>query len=65
MIIIMNCLRKLNQKWNMTEQKLVDDASCLPLWFGQNYTLVRPYVDGYSLNPMGLPALNQVTIEPH
>ncbi|MGA1823080.1 MAG: SDR family NAD(P)-dependent oxidoreductase [bacterium] len=25
MIIIMNCLRKLNQKWNLTEQKLVDE----------------------------------------
>ncbi|MDP2731208.1 MAG: peptide ABC transporter substrate-binding protein [Dehalococcoidales bacterium] len=45
------------------EQKLVDDAATVPLWFGQNYTLVKPYVKGYNLNPMGLVMLNEVSVQ--
>jgi oligopeptide transport system substrate-binding protein len=51
--------------YQQAEQMLVDDAACLPLWFGQNYILVKPYVDGYELNPMGFAMLNKVRIEPH
>lgn len=45
------------------EQLLVDDAACLPLWFGMNYILVKPYVKGYRLNPMGYAMLNEVWID--
>jgi oligopeptide transport system substrate-binding protein len=51
--------------YQQAEQMLVDDAACLPLWFGQNHILVRPYVKGYELNPLGLPSLNKVSIDPH
>ncbi|MBA7645966.1 Dipeptide-binding protein DppE [subsurface metagenome] len=51
--------------YQQTEQKLVSDAACLPLWFGQNYILVKPYVSGYELNPMGIAMLNRVSIEAH
>jgi len=51
--------------YQQAEQLLVDDAACLPLAFGQNYTLVKPYVSGYSLNPMGLVMLNGVSVGPH
>jgi oligopeptide transport system substrate-binding protein len=51
--------------YQQAEQMLVDDAACLPLWFGQNYILVKPYVKGYNLNPQGLVKLNEVSIEPH
>jgi oligopeptide transport system substrate-binding protein len=51
--------------YRQVEQKLVDDAACLPLYFGENYILVKPYVDGYSLNPMGQAALNRVTVRAH
>ncbi|MFQ6122783.1 MAG: ABC transporter substrate-binding protein, partial [Dehalococcoidales bacterium] len=47
------------------EQKLVNDAACLPLWFGQNHVLIKPYIDGYELNPMGYAMLNKVSIKPH
>lgn len=50
--------------YQQAEQELVDDAACLPLWFGQNYILVKPYVDGYELNPMGFAMLNEVSIRP-
>jgi oligopeptide transport system substrate-binding protein len=51
--------------YQQAEQKLVEDAACLPLAFGQNYILIKPYVKGYQLNAMGLAWLNNVSIEPH
>ena len=49
--------------YQQAEQKLVEDAACLPLWFGRNYILVKPYVSGYNVNPMGFAMLNRVSIE--
>ena len=51
--------------YQKAEQKLITDVACLPLWFGQNYVLVKPYVKGYNLNPLGFAMLNTVSIEPH
>jgi len=50
--------------YQRAEQLLVEDAACLPLWFGQNYILVKPYVLGYNLNPSGFVMLNEVSVEP-
>jgi oligopeptide transport system substrate-binding protein len=50
--------------YRQAEQKLVDDAACIPLWFGKNYVLVKPYVEGYKLNPMGFANLNTVSVKP-
>ncbi len=49
--------------YQQAEQELVEDAACLPLWFGRSYILVKPYVRGYSLNPMGFVMLNRVSID--
>jgi oligopeptide transport system substrate-binding protein len=51
--------------YQQAEQELVEDAAALPLWFEQNYILVKPYMRGYYLNPLGLAMLNKVSIEPH
>jgi oligopeptide transport system substrate-binding protein len=51
--------------YQQAEQLLVDDAACLPLGFGRDYVLVRPYVKGYNLNPLGFAMLNTVSVEPH
>ncbi|MDH5695523.1 MAG: peptide ABC transporter substrate-binding protein [Dehalococcoidia bacterium] len=51
--------------YQQAEQKLAQDAACLPLWFGQNYILVKPYIKGYDLNPLGFAMLNEVSVEPH
>ena len=51
--------------YQQAEQKLVDDAACLPLWFGKNYILTKPYIKGYNLSPLGFPMLNGVSVEPH
>ncbi|MBI2869575.1 MAG: peptide ABC transporter substrate-binding protein, partial [Chloroflexi bacterium] len=48
--------------YQQAEQKLVDDAAALPLWFGKGYVLVKPYVAGYSMTPMGFARLNQVFV---
>ena len=50
--------------YQQAEQMLVEDVACLPLWFGQNYILVKPYVSGYNLNAQGLAMLSSVSIEP-
>lgn len=50
--------------YQQAEQMLVNDAACIPLWFGQNYVLVKPYVSGYNLNPMGFAMLNTVSVKP-
>ncbi len=49
--------------YRQAEQKLIDDAACLPLWFGRNYLLVKPYVKNYQVNPLGFAMLNLVSIE--
>jgi oligopeptide transport system substrate-binding protein len=51
--------------YQQAEQELVSDAACLPLWFGQNFTLVKPYVTGYDINPLGFVMLNRVSVLPH
>jgi oligopeptide transport system substrate-binding protein len=51
--------------YQQAEQKLVDDAACLPLTFGQNYILIKPYIKGYNLNPLGFVRLEEVSVEPH
>jgi len=50
------------EMYRQVEQMLVADAACLPLWFGENYLLVKQYVKGYSLSPLGFANLNTVTV---
>jgi len=55
--------KKSLELYQQIEQKLVADAACLPLWFSRNYVLVKPYVKGYRLNPLGFARLNEVSVE--
>ncbi len=48
--------------YQQIEQKLVDDAACLPLWFGKSYILTKPNVTGYKPTPMGFVKLNKVAV---
>jgi len=50
--------------YQQAEQLLVEDAACLPLWFGQNYILIKPNIKGYNLNPQGFAMFNTVSFEP-
>jgi oligopeptide transport system substrate-binding protein len=51
------------EMYRQAEQMLVDDAAMLPLYFGQSYLLVKPYVKGYVYNAMGFAWLADVWIE--
>jgi oligopeptide transport system substrate-binding protein len=51
--------------YQQAEQIVVDDAACLPISFGVNYVLVKPYVSGYNLNLLGFAMLNEVSVAPH
>jgi oligopeptide transport system substrate-binding protein len=51
--------------YQQAEQMLVEDAACLPLCFGVNYVLVKPYVIGYQLNLLGFAMLNEVSVASH
>ena len=44
------------------ERILVADAAVIPLTFGQNFYLVKPYVTGYRVNAMGMVTLNRVSV---
>ncbi len=49
--------------YQQIEQMLVDDAACLPLYFDVNYLLVKPYVEGLVLTPMGILTLKGVSLQ--
>ena len=49
--------------YRQTEQLVVDEAPCLPLWHGTSHILVKPYVQGYELSPQGVPDLSRVHID--
>jgi oligopeptide transport system substrate-binding protein len=48
--------------YQQAEQKIVDEAACLPLFFGKTYLLVKPYVNNYKLDVQGVPTLKEVTV---
>jgi oligopeptide transport system substrate-binding protein len=48
--------------YRQAEQLLLNDAACIPLYFGRNYILVKPYVKGYKINDLGMVKLNEVYI---
>ncbi len=49
--------------YQQAEQLLMDDTALIPLYVGKNMMLVKPYVKGYELNPIGVVELNKVWID--
>lgn len=45
------------------ERLIVADAPCLPLMYGSNQVLVKPYVSGFAPNALGVPDLTQVRVD--
>jgi oligopeptide transport system substrate-binding protein len=50
------------EMYSRIEQILVNQACCIPLWFGENYILIKPYVRDYYLNPLGIVMLDKVSV---
>jgi oligopeptide transport system substrate-binding protein len=48
--------------YQQAEQQIVNEAACLPLFFGKSYILIKPYVNNYKLDIQGIPTLKEVTI---
>ena len=48
--------------YRQAEEILMDEAACIPLWFNENHMLIKPYVKDFSLNPLGVPRLAQVSL---
>lgn len=48
--------------YRTAETIAVEDAALLPLWFGQNFILVKPGIQNYKYSPLGFPVLNKVYI---
>ncbi len=51
------------EMYQAAEQLVVQDAAVLPLFFGRNYVVIKPYVKGYTLSPLGYPLLSEVSIQ--
>lgn len=51
--------------YQQAEQIIVNDAGCLPLFFGKNYTLSKPYVKGYVASPIGINFLKNGSVSSH
>jgi oligopeptide transport system substrate-binding protein len=49
--------------YSRAEQLLVENACCIPLWFGENYLLIKPYVKDYYLSPLGVVMLDNVSVD--
>jgi oligopeptide transport system substrate-binding protein len=50
-------------KYRAAEQLLISDAAVWPYYFGRSYILVKPYVTGYELSPLGIPLLQNVVVQ--
>ena len=49
--------------YQQIERRILDDWVAVPLWHSRDYVLVRPYVKGFGLTPIGVPILQDVSIE--
>ena len=49
--------------YRRAQRLLLEDAAAIPLWYDRNYVLIKPYVKGYALTPLGLPTLADVRLD--
>ncbi len=50
------------QLYQQAEQKIVDDVPWIPLFHGVDYTLVKPYLSGFTVTPQGSYFLRHTTL---
>jgi oligopeptide transport system substrate-binding protein len=51
------------QMYQRAEQMLVDDAAAIFMTHGLQFVLVKPYIEGYVLSPVGLPLERYLSID--
>ena len=52
-----------NDLYQRVEEIVLDDWVAVPLWHDSQFFLVRPYVRGLELTPIGVPQLQNISIE--
>ncbi len=52
------------QLYQKVEEILREDAAAIPLSFGREYALIKPFVKGFVVNPQGLMELRSVSLTP-
>lgn len=58
-------LQKRMTTYAQIEQRVVADNPAIPLYHSVNYTLVKPYVHGLQVTPMGILTLKNVNLSAH
>jgi oligopeptide transport system substrate-binding protein len=51
--------------YQQAEQMILDDAAWVPLYFGVENWLVKPYVQGFQIPPIKIPKLQYISIAEH
>jgi len=51
------------QLYQDAEQILIQDMPWIPLWFGRDHFVVKPYVHGFDPLPVVIPMLRYLTID--
>ena len=49
--------------YQQAERLILDDWVAVPLWHSRDFLLVQPYVKGFELTPIGVPQLQNISIE--
>ena len=49
--------------FRLAEQLLIDDTGIIPLFHVQDYVLLKPYVQGFAISPVGQPDIANVEFE--
>ena len=57
-------LRARLQLYQKAEEALIEDVAAIPLYFGNDFSLVNPRVKGFSISPLGLMNLLQISLTP-
>lgn len=52
------------QLYQQAEQTIVEDSPVVFVSHGMQYTLVKPYVKGYVVTPIGIPLLRYLSLDP-
>jgi oligopeptide transport system substrate-binding protein len=48
--------------YQQAEQKILDDAAWVPLYFGVENWLVKPYIYGFTIPPLKIPKLQYISV---
>ena len=51
-----------DEKWILTEETAIIELRAIPLYFPTSYSLVKPYVQGFEMNPLDAQSLKSVII---